>query len=237
MADYIIKATDSKGNNIKDKVEIKIDGVKSDTKILESILEEKTVCIEFSYLDSTTNLITQQLIINFKTPTNPLVGTYSNENYLLYVKIKEGYSVQYDNTISNLINQINSLPLSKYRDVIACSLRVLFELSLKCVIQSSKNLAVKNSLVSDTEQDIKTIIEFCQHNGIKTKIDESTKITFKALGNILEPDDFIKAYRKSNLGPHSSTTHLTDDEIRFIAKKAAYFVVFINELINNPSII
>lgn len=237
LADYIIKATDSRGNNIIDKVEIKIDGVKSDTKILESIVEEKTVCIEFSYLDSTTNLITQQLTINFKAQTNPLVGTYNNENYLLYVKIKEGYTVQYDNTISNLINQINSLPLNKYRDVIACSLRVLFELSLKCVIQSSKNLSVKNSLVNDIEKDIKTIIDFCQQKGIKTKIDESTKITFKALGNILESDDFIKAYRKSNLGPHSSAIHLTDDEIRFIAKKAAYFVVFINELINNPNII
>jgi hypothetical protein len=237
LAEYIIKATDSKGNNIIDKVDIKVDGVKSDTKILESIVAEKTVCIEYSYLDSTTNLITQQLVIVFKAQTNPLVGTYSNENYLLYVEMKKGYTIQYNNTISKLINQINNLTLEKNREVIACSLRVLFELSVKCLVQSSKNLSIKNNLTAKVFDDIKLIVEFCQQTSVRTEIAKNTKIPFDTLKNILIVNDFIDAFKKSNLGPHSSTSYLEDVDIKFIAKKAAYFVVFINELINNPNII
>lgn len=237
LSEYIVKATDSKGNNIIDKVEIKIDGVKSDIKILESIVVEKTVCIEYSYLDSTTNLITQQLIIVFKAQTNPLVGTYSNENYLLYVEMKKGYTIQYNNTISKLINQINNLTLEKNREVIACSIRVLFELSVKCLAQSSKNLFIKNNLTAKVFDDIELIVDFCQQTSVRTEISKNTKIPFDTLKNILIVNDFIDAFKKSNLGPHSSTSYLEDVDIKFIARKAAYFVVFINELINNPNII
>ena len=78
---------------------------------------------------------------------------------------------------------------------------------------------------------------FVIKKNIRTEIDKTTKISFYALKDLLIADDFVTAYRKSNLGPHSSTTYLTDDEIKFIAKKAALFVVLINELIKNPNIV
>lgn len=237
LADYIDRATDSNGNDIKEKVEIEIDGVKSDTKILATVEEEKTVIIEFSYRDATTKLVKQKLNLYFKECSTPLIGTYNDKNHLLYVPMREGYKIQFNNTISRLINQINNLTLEKNREVIACSLRVLFELSDKCLVQSSKNLSVKNNLTAKVYDDIKLIVEFCQQTNIITEIAKNTKIPFDTLKNILIVNDFIDAFKKSNLGPHSSTSYLEDVDIKFVARKAAYFVVFINELINNPNII
>ncbi len=235
LVDYIVKATDSNGKDIKDKVEIKIDGVKSDTKILATVEEEKTVIIEYSYCDTTTNLIKQQLTLHFKERSTPLIGTYSNENHLLYVKMKQGYTIQFDNTISDLINQINSLPLEKYREVIACSLRVLFELPIKCIRHSSKNFSDKHKLVySNNSNDIQTIIQFCQTK--LNEIEENTKISFYTLKNILIVNDFVDAYKKSNLGPHSSGSYMTDNDIKHIAQKAAYFLVLVNEILLNSKI-
>lgn len=232
LLDYIAFAKDSIGNEIVDKIKIYVDGIETKNYILESITEEKIIVVEYCYNDINTNLIKQKLTITFKEKVIKLVGTYSDENQLLFVKMKEGYTIHFDNTISDLINQINSLQLDKYREVIACSLRVLFDLSIKCIRQSNKSFAHKNKLVySDNVKDIQTIIEYCKLN--MKEIDDSTKISYYTLKNLLVVNDFIEAYNKSNLGPHSSNTYLTDNDIKHIAQKAAYFLVFVNEIILN----
>jgi len=232
LCEYIIVANDSTGKNVKDKIKICIDGIESSNNIIETQENEKILKIEYSYNDINTKLIKQNLILIFKKKEVALIGTYNNESQLLYVKMKEGYKISFDNTISNLINQINSLQLEKYREVIACSLRVLFDLSIKCIRQSNKRFAYKNKLVySDNVKDIETIIEYCNLN--KKEIDDSTKISYYALKNILIVNDFVEAYNKSNLGPHSSNAYLSDNDIKHIAQKTAYFLVFVNEIILN----
>lgn len=237
LSSYIISATNSAGNSIKNDVIIKIDGNRIDNNILESVLEEKSVIVEFTYIDEKTKLVKQELKINFIEPCSIIEGENDAQDVLLSIKAKQGYKVNFDNVVVNLINQINSLKLENYREVIACSLRTLFELSIKSLGQFNKKLAIINKLSYNFENDINNIIQFCNQKNIRTEIDKTTKISFYALKDLLIADDFVTAYRKSNLGPHSSTTYLTDDEIKFIAKKAALFVVLINELIKNPNIV
>ena len=237
LKSYIVSATDSSRNSIIDKVSIKIAGEEIKNSIIESVEDEKTISVEYSYVDSETKLIKQLLTLKFEEPTSIICGNKEGPEKLLSIKAREGYSVNFDRVIVRLIDEINALNLSDYREVIACSLRVLFELSIKSLRQTNKNLAVKTKLnYNDIEHDIIEIITFCTNKDILTEIDNRTKISFKALNNILIANDFISAYKKSNLGPHSSTSYLTDDEIRHIAKKAAYFVVLINEIIKNPQI-
>lgn len=235
LRDYIVKATDSNGNNIREKVKICVDGVEK--YIIDSQEEEKIIIVEYSYNDLYTKLIKQNLQLIFKAQHIALTGTFNDENKLLYVRTAKNYSICFDNTISSLINQINKLTLAENREVISCCIRVLFELSVKCLIHSSKNITIKSSLRNGKIHDqIETIISFCQQQTIKEKIAKRTEFEFHTLDNTLFKEDFINAYKKSNLGPHSATSYLTDNDIIDISKKAAFFLLLINEIITNPNI-
>ena len=77
--------------------------------------------------------------------------------------------------------------------MISCCIRVLFELSVKCLIHSSKNITIKSSLRNGKIHDqIETIISFCQQQTIKEKIAKRTEFEFHTLDNTLFKEDFNK---------------------------------------------
>lgn len=236
LRSFIISATNSQKQSIINNVKILIEGEEVKNDILESVSEEKEIIVDYFYSDKETKLVHQNLSLKFISPKREIYGTYNDKEKLLYIKAKEGYKVNFDNTVSSLIHQINCLELNEFREVIACSLRVLFELSIKSLDHSSKHVLLKYNFAASIDNKISKIIEFVSEKSIRTEISNNTKISFNDLGNILIKDDFINAYKKSNLGPHSSTDSLTDIDIKFIAKKVAYFITFINEIINNPNI-
>lgn len=239
LLDYVSYAQDSNGDDIRDKLSIKIDDTQVGHHILPSITSQCIRSITYSFNDEQTGLIEQKLLLKFVPPISNIVGTFKDEHRLLYVPMNQNYCVDFNNTISNLINQINDLePYDKYIEVIACSLRVLFEYSIKCINHSNKNLSLKAQLAyNDNVNDIRKIVDFCNLDDNAKKIDCSTRIGYKNLRNMLIVDDFCNAYKKSNLGPHAASAFLTKKDIEFIAQKATIFVVLVNELLTNNNLV
>ena len=73
--------------------------------------------------------------------------------------------------------------------------------------------------------------------GIITEISNNTKISYNELKNILQPSFFKSYVELSNLGAHHSAKNLTTKEIEDIAKRASFFVVIVNELLENIKIL
>lgn len=231
----IDKAKNSMGKDIEEK-DIQITSSNLDVKITNGILESitlpKRVEIIYSYSDLNTGKVEKKYTINFTEKRYKLEGISCAEN-IISIPIKEGYCLSYDNRISNLIGQINSLNMDEYKEVIACSLRAIFDISVKVLNRSSK---YQGEFRSGLNNDVAKVISFCKRNEIMTKIDKSTGLGFHHLNNVLNITNFESALDVANLGAHFASDAITEDEIKGLAKKAGYFAVIVNEMLNNSNI-
>lgn len=240
---YILSSRNSLGQDITQEINILQDSTLNTNKILQSIVDEKTIKIEYYYEDLNKIRIHKKLMLYFIEPKMFVSGTES-ANQLLSITTSSEYSINMGNVLNKLINQINKLTASSsdYTELIACSLRSLFEISIEALNTSNKNDVI--TYVKDNNpENIRRIINFIKMRDAGSRIsnrlveiENSTKITYKTLDNMLDVTDYLRAYKKSNLGPHLSNAYLTDKDIEFIAQKAIYFVVLVNEIINNPKI-
>ena len=90
----------------------------------------------------------------------------------------------------------------------------------------------------DLSNKVENIVIYLRDNqNIITEISNNTKISYNELKNILQPSFFKSYVELSNLGAHHSAKNLTTKEIEDIAKRASFFVVIVNELLENIKIL
>lgn len=234
LLDYIDSVTDSSGKNInKNDLKIYVNEIVSTTKILESIDTECRKTIKFEYNDPYTGVAKHSITLHFVEAKSTL--TSSIKEKLILIPARESYNIQYNKIVSNLINQINKLNVENYLDVISCSLRSIFEISILSLKNSNKYSTLNINLNEGTIQDkVKVIVEYIINSkNNMTSIANASGISYNSLTNILNPKEFKEVVAKANTTAHLATTYITEIDVRDIAKKAAIFVVLVNEIIVN----
>ncbi|MBI9008626.1 MAG: ATP-binding protein [Tenericutes bacterium] len=241
---YVEDARNSKLENIKDEIKVLINGVNSSNKILRGIDSKQEVEIVFSYNDPITGPHNEPLKIRFDKSEEPLVAE-TGENYLLPLYTRPDYKITYDYFVSKLINQINmlyqndSIKKDDKREVLACSLRTIFDLSIQVLIRNSI-LPNEDKYSKNLEVAVNKVINLINDKDIRESIANNTSISIEALKNKLLISSGTKptaafgdAVRKSNLATHSSTMHISESDIEDLGKHIAFFVVIVNEILIN----
>lgn len=234
LLDYIESLTDSSGANIdKSELTITVDDVACPTKILSTITSPTYKIITFTYTDESTGIASKQIKLSFKEPSANI--TSASTGKLITITAKSDYTTDYNQNVADLILQINSLDLNTHPEVIACSLRAIFDLSVASIRTTSK-FTSKIILNGGLPNKVKSIVQYVIDNNLTSIIATNSGIDFNSLKNILKSDDFESTIEKAHLGAHKATLFLTQQDIKDIAKKAGIFVILSNELIMNPSI-
>lgn len=230
-------AIDSKGNSIYlSDIEIKVDDVLYENWILESITVSCTKKIQYSFCDPTTGMVVEEMLLVFYQP-EAKVNTSKIDEFLITIPTNKNYNVNYNPYINNLVNQLNKLVFNEYQEAIACSLRSIFEISVDTILKVSKFPNLFQN-INKLEDRVTRIIQYIVNdNKYLSEVSKQTSIDFNSLKNMLNPNDFNKAIQKAHLGAHKSRTYLSEPDIKELGKKAGLFVVIINEMISNPSIV
>lgn len=233
---YIESAYNSSGSSISnDDILVFIDSKELENGILESIKEPADVKAEYQYKDSVTGLLIQSIIISFYRPSSHVAGKGSGMQ-MITLPSQESYNITYNTYVGNLINQINSLNVSNYVELVACSIRSIFEISVDCIAKSAKFSNFYASKLS-LEDKVAQVIDYIKKdNKIKQYISQSTKIEFTTIDNFLDIDKYKSGISSAHLGAHKSGTYISISEVEHLAKLAGFFVVIVNEMLNNAQI-
>ena len=232
LYNYIESAKNSKNQTINNKkILIKVNNKENKTGILECITRPSLIKVEYLYQDDNTGRTYSELSIEFYQPNSSIIGS-SNEDNLISIPAMKSYTINYNNHVDNLIKQINSLKKpEEYNEIISCSLRAIFEISIDTLIKSEKYKDLPLN-ISGLENRVAAVVEYIsKSNDLKTKISNNSGIDFQSLGNLLNKKDYISAIQKAHLAAHKSTTYISENDIKELAKKASIFVIFINELL------
>nr|WP_320146311.1 ATP-binding protein [uncultured Anaeromusa sp.] len=235
LKDYIAAIYDSSGNDVsKEMCVISCDGIVRNNGILESITESCEKSIEYVYTDLKTGPVVKKIDMKFFQQESKISGKKKND--IVTLPSKEDYHINYNQSVINLISQVNTLDLKYYLELVACCLRSVFEMSVDTIHKSTKYNAFFPNKLGFEDKVIKVVEYIDKNNAFKTAISDSTKIEFKTLNNFLNTSDFRKAISAAHLGAHKSGTHLTEQEVAQLAKKLGLFVVLVNEMMNNSRI-
>lgn len=236
LYDYISKAIDSEGRKLElSDINIKVDNKLNKTGVIQSVVIECKKEIEYSYLDVNTGVAIARLVVEFYQP-KAAIDMASGSELLFYIPAKKSYVIVFNESVSNIINQINNLELSNYREVISCCLRSIFEISIDSLRKCGKFDDIFNG-IKKLEERVGKVIEYII--GDKKNMSEisiATSIDFESLKNMLIVRDFKEAIEKSNLGAHKATVYMSDVDIKHLAKIGSLFVIVINEMIRNEKI-
>lgn len=240
LRNQIKKAINSRGESIdQTDIQIKVDSCLIDNGILPSITFPCSKKVEFSYLDDETGLVAKEMNIEFYQKNTPIVTSKIKE-VLLVLPTKKDYIISFNPVISNLIEQLNKLDIDEYEEVIACSLRAIFEICIDTIIKSVKfdHLNLLDSKNKELGSRVRIVIEYISSNKKNIGfIDTASLIGYNNLKNIIIPNEFEECIKKAHLGAHKSTSYISQTDIKALADKAAFFVMITNEMINNVSII
>jgi len=236
LLNYISKATNSMGEEI-DKKDILIfvnDNLMS-TNILPSITEECRKKIQFAYNDPNTSNVTSTILyIDFVLSLKEL-KTKSLQKSTIVLPTNKTYTLQHFPIVSKLIEQINSLSRDDYQEIIACSLRAIFDIGLEEIKQSNKLSFSGDNFVNNIYTIFDTVINKETKNYF-SKIATQTGMSFNTIRNTVDFSSLKEILNKAHVGAHRSTSYLTNDDIIKLGILAGIYIVFVQELLYNPDI-
>lgn len=236
LKNYIASVYDSNGIMVdKNLLIIKKDGSKVEGGILSSVTEPCEKYIEYTYLDPRTGLVVKTLQFIFYRPESAIAGK-SGERLLISLPSHKSYTISYNNYVDKLIRQINSLNHREYLELISCSLRAIFDLSIDSINKSGKFNTLFNGVHSFEDRVVKVVDYIKSNKAYKETISKSTKIDFHSLGNMLDSQRFRSGISTAHLGAHKSGAYISESDIIQLAKLLGIFVVVVNEMLNNSSI-
>jgi hypothetical protein len=191
--------------------------------------------IEYYYADLKTGITLSRIKLVFVEQKSN-IKTQKADDLLIYIPARQSYSIHYNQFLNKLIEQITSLKMDKYLEIISCSLRPIFELSIVSIYKSQKYHGKFDRTLELAEGVVEIVTYIKKENHYITEIDKTTMIGYKNLNNLLNIDEFKKAVRNAHLGAHHTSTHITEQEIRHVAKYASLFMLIANEMIYNANI-
>lgn len=234
LYNYISEVKNSKGKNVDPRnVKIFVDNKESINGILESVNTQSVIEIEFCFDDEETGRCIQRLTFNFHEKKNPIIG--ESELIPLIALPNKSYKIKIP-FLGSLINQINELSQYKndYKEVIACSLRAIFDICVFELRMAKNHIGLINNLKDEKDliECVAIVVNYVNNNNILiNKIKHNIACDFSSLKNKLLEQSFKDVVKKAHLGAHKSKKYITDEEIKDIADKAAYFSVITNELL------
>jgi regulator of replication initiation timing len=249
LNDYIFQIRNSLGNEIdKKNVCISIDGQQSISKVLPSIEKPCEKRISFRYQDISTNLVSNEVVLNFKKKFSNISGqAHDQDKSIFTIESESGYTISLE-TVSGIIHAIDKAFLSKSKDeflpLIACSMRAIYEVSADKLFKTRKqwfNKFDKNKLSSSVKKeandklllDVAHIVILLKLNArLVTEVSIKTDISYSTLNNLLDLEAFKYSVKSSHIGAHQSTRYLSKPRIEACADTCGLFSVICDVLIN-----
>lgn len=237
LKQYIASVYNSDGDSVdKNSLTISIDNSEIQGGVLSSVMSPSEKDILYSYVDSKTGLVASSLHIKFFQPESIIRGT-NTPGLLISVPSSDNYSIEYNIYVAKLIEQINGLDLTKYRELVCCSLRAIFDLSIDSINKSSKFNTFFNG-ISKFEDKVVKVVEFIKSNNKYVgEISTAAKIDYQSLGNMLDTQKFQSAVSTAHLGAHKSAAYISENDVNQLAKLLGVFVVIVNEMLKNSQIV
>lgn len=227
----IAAAKDSTGNDIDHSaITVKVGEDELRGGILPSVPKPCTKIVTYTYEDRQTGLVTAKMVLEF---VESKILTINKKPSLFSLPIKSDYTISFNDVVNNIKEQIDSLEPKEYKEIIACSLRSLFELSVGSIIRCGEYNDL--NLINEKNLDVrvaKIIEHVSSNNSLLQNIADSTLLGYNNLKNLLIVGDFTEAVNKSHVGAHTSYNLLTLTDIESIARKVAIFMVIVNEMIS-----
>jgi len=232
----ILSSINSEGESIIDKLIIKSDDILIKNNVIPSVPDEKDIKVTFEYVDVKTGLMRRELTIKFIKDRVKFKSKSKYEHIeLIHHNFKSDYVMSLGDLIDKLVQQINFVyKKHNFIELVATSMRSILEISIYKLIDSGKFSEI--NVTTNLFDNIEKIIMTCKRNDILREIAKSTLSKESKLKNILITDDYKNTYRKCHLGAHFANTYITTKDVEDMGSKIGIFLVFVNELLNNPDI-
>lgn len=219
-------------------------GLMQTANILPAMTVSQEVTVTYTYNDSKTGQECKTLTLVFVNPQKVPMGSNIASTGIIHTHGIGGFKVSFDAVAGKLVEQINSLDIHDYSEMIACSLRTLFELGVDTIKNKNSTSTNFNTLKSSIssrnkslEDKVKEIVEFIaiKHNRefiTKHFLSQNhTNVSFDTLKNIANSVRISTNAGESNLGAHKGTTNLSRQQIEDIANSASAFLIFVEGII------
>lgn len=227
LYDFIYIAKDAKNNDIPfDKIEVYIDGEKSETGILPSQSLPGTVAVMYRYKDAEIGEIAQEIHLQFKVKSIPKVVI----PLLLHgINEPQGPFAKVATRLMGEINELYEKNANKYFEIVACALRAVFELSVNAM-RNTKSIPSDLSMPMTVEDAINAVFTHMRKdNTIQSKVAQNGSIHYDDLKNF-DVDKFVNAYKTSHRGAHKSSAMLSPSDIKDIGMRASEFAHIVSVL-------
>ncbi|WP_076296023.1 ParB N-terminal domain-containing protein [Paenibacillus peoriae] len=210
LKELIEVATDSNGENLKDRVVFNLDGnLIKENHIFSGDAQIGTYTVQVK-LQNNGYSVSKSVEINVSLSSKGIqINQPKNEFFKSLAAFTDGeVNININNTVNMLINEIQSLENAQdYRYMIASSVRQLLELSIEKVIKD-KNL--RNH--GNPKQNLIFLIEHLSEKTLLTLIcNGENKLRYQAIKNLLGSMEADKLYDYLNLITHSSYAAMYDE--------------------------
>jgi len=232
LRENITDARNNKNQNIKDVVEIfQINGeYRKKSDHIGTIEVPCELSIEYRYVDAVYGDIVAKRKIIFKNPPE------NNFKCSLFDLTVPNYRPNYSNTLNLLIEELRKLEphIEDYKEVFACSIRSIFEISIVAVNQSNKFSQKFKS--SELENSVDELVKFFIKQKYATIADGEISKGYKNLDTQLKSTEWTKIVQKAHLGAHRAGEDLSLLDVQDIIQKSNLIRIIANEMINNQNI-
>lgn len=236
LRSYILSATNAFNEEVKSKVKIKAapkQSVQIENDTLSGDVVENTYKILYQYKDKNGECSkTLYVQVTDEEDFSPLKGVITKNNLLSWGSVP--ILIDYDNTVSELINEINQLDFVNFPNIISCSCRAILELSYD-------NLFARGEIASNLKRiefidRLKLIVGVLTDN-LKYIVDGDPK-TFNSFHdeqnflNTFDEAKFKSINGRLNSAAHKSGKNVNLNELEeCIRKDISRLVALINQLL------
>ncbi len=236
LRNYILSATNAFNEDVKSKVKIKAaqgQSIKIENDTLSGDCLENTYIIQYQYKDNNGECSkTLYVQVTDEEDFSPLHGEIRKNKLLSWGSVP--VTINYDNTVASLINEINQLDFISFPNIISCSCRSILELSYDTLLSSNK-IGLSNKKVEFIDR-LRLIIDVLLNNLVSiVKGDPKTFNSFHDEQNFLNTFDVpkLKAINgKLNSAAHKSSKNVNLNDIEeCIRKDISRLVALINQLL------
>lgn len=240
LRNYIVSATNAFNEDVKSKVKIKAapgQSIKLENDTLSGDSAENTYVIQYQYKDKFGECSkTLYVQVTHEEDFSPLKGVITKSNLLSWGSVP--ITINYDNTVASLINEINNLNFIDYPNIISCACRSIIELSFDVMFEQGKiNDAQFRGKIEFIDR-LKLIIDVLSDKQNLTNIqkgDPKTFSSYKDEQNFLATFDERKLKAVNGLlnsADHKAGKHINLNSLEeCIRKDISRLVALINQLL------
>lgn len=219
LLDYVTGVSDSEGASIdKSALQIKIDGSLAPTNFLAAISAPCDMQIWYEFDDPNTGKVIKELVLHFVDSASE--GGRSEPNQISIIPLG-GVVLNELPYTAQLVDEINNIKFEDYPNMVACSMRTVFELA-------RDELDIAAYKTKDLGKDIEGIIGFVRRNQNLSKIANAIPYSYHTLESLTASMDTV--YSLASLGTHKAASWLARTDIEALGIRAGVFAIIVQGL-------